>query len=67
MKKHLQIILAVLLIICAFTGCAGQRNLAGQSSSLEQGEMQDNSFSEEDYQKLLALRFDGYKNMTITN
>lgn len=83
MKKHLQIILAALLIICALTGCAGQRNLAGQSSSLEQrnvsninntsitkseqGEMQDNSFSEEDYQKLLALRFDGYKNMTITN
>lgn len=83
MKKHLQIIFASLLIICAFTGCAGQRNLAGQSSSMEQrnvsntnntsittseqGEMQDNSFSEEDYQKLLALRFDGYKNMTITN
>ncbi len=83
MKKHLLIILAALLIICAFTGCAGQRNLAGQSNSLEQrnasninntsittseqGEMQDNSFSEEDYQKLLALRFDGYRNMTITN
>lgn len=83
MKKHLQIILAALLIICAFTGCAGQRNLAGQSSSpehrnvsntdnssiatSEQEEMQDNSFSEEDYQKLLALRFDGYKNMTISN
>ena len=62
---------------------AGQRNLIGQSNSLEQRnisntnntsnnasesrKMQDDSFTEEDYQKLLALRFDGYKRMTISN
>lgn len=54
MKKYLSIILAVFVSINALAGCTGQNDTT------------DNSSSKEDYQKLLALQFDGYENMTVS-
>jgi hypothetical protein len=54
MKKYLSIILAVLVGISVLTGCT------------KQNDMPDNAFNKEDYQKLLALRFDGYEDMTVS-
>ena len=82
MKKYLTVILATLLTMSVFTGCATQTSLGLRSSSPEQsnvsitnapiatsepGEMPDNSFSKEEYQKLLALQIDGYEDMTVSD
>ena len=76
MKKYLTIILATLLTMSVFTGCAGrssspeQNNVSTTNSPIatsEPGEMPDNSFSKEEYQKLLALQLDGYEDMTISD
>ena len=76
MKKYLTIILATLLTLSVFTGCAGrsrspeQNNVSTTNSPIatsEQGEMPDNSFSKEEYQKLLALQLDGYEDMTVSD
>ena len=76
MKKYLTIILATLLTMSVFTGCAGRSSSPEQSNvsttnspiaTSEPGEMPDNSFSKEEYQKLLALQLDGYEDMTISD
>ena len=76
MKKYLTIILATLLTLSVFTGCAGRSSSPEQSNvsttnspiaTSEPGEMPDNSFSKEEYQKLLALQLDGYEDMTISD
>lgn len=54
MKKNLSIILAVLISMSALMGCTGQND------------MPDNAFNEEDYQKLLALQFEDYEDMTVS-
>jgi len=74
MKKYLSIILAVLVAASVLTGCAGQANALEQSvvsntdapaSTPDKEDMPDDSFSKEDYQKLLALQFEDYRHMTI--
>lgn len=74
MKKYLSIILAVLVAASVLTGCAGQANTPEQSmvsntdaptSTPEPEDVLDTSFSEEDYEKLLALQFENYRHMTI--
>ena len=59
-----------------FTGCAGRNSSPEQSNvsitnspiaASEPGEMPDNSFSKEEYQKLLALQLDGYEDMTVSD
>jgi len=76
MKKFLPTILAALLTLSVFTGCAGRNSSPEQINvsttdppvtTSEPGEMPDNSFSKEDYQKLLALQLDGYEDMTISD
>ena len=76
MKKYLTIILATLLTLSVFTGCAGRSSSPEQSNvsttnspiaTSEPGEMPDNSFSKEEYQKLLALQIDGYEDMTVSD
>jgi len=54
MKKYVSILFALLVIVSALAGCAGQSGTPADS------------FSEEDYQKLLALQFDDYRHMTIS-
>ncbi len=75
MKKYLSIIPAVLVAASALTGCAGQVNTPEQSmvsntnaptSTPETEEIPDESFSKEDYEKLLALQFDDYRHMKIS-
>ena len=76
MKKYLTIILATLFTMSVFTGCAGRNSSPEQSNvsitnspiaTSEPGEMPDNSFSKEEYQKLLALQLDGYEDMTVSD
>ena len=76
MKKYLTIILATLFTMSVFTGCAGRSSSPEQSNvsitnspiaASEPGEMPDNSFSKEEYQKLLALQLDGYEDMTVSD
>lgn len=70
MKKIFSIILATLLVATTLTGCTGQNNLPGQngiSNDSSHISMPDAGFSDEDYQKLLALQFDGYEDMTISD
>ncbi len=76
MKKYLPIIFAALLTMNVFTGCAGRSSSPEQSNvsttatpiaTSEPGEMPDNSFSKEEYQKLLALQLDGYEDMTVSD
>lgn len=76
MKKYLTIILATLLTMSVFTGCAGRSSSSEQSNvsttnspiaTSEPGEMPDNSFSKEEYQELLALQLDGYEDMTVSD
>ena len=59
-----------------FTGCARRSSSPEQSNvsttnspitTSEPGEMPDNSFSKEEYQKLLALQLDGYEDMTVSD
>lgn len=82
MKKLLSIILAILLTISVFTGCAKQNplpektNVPAQSdepsntnapaSTPKKEGMPDDAFSREDYQKLLALQFGDYRHMKIS-
>lgn len=75
MKKYLSIILAVLVAASALTGCAEQANAPEQrmvsntdapASTPEPEDVSGTSFSEEDYEKLMALQFDDYRHMTIT-
>ncbi len=75
MKKYLSIILAVLVAASAVTGCAGQTNTPEQSmvsntnapaSTPEKEDLPDDSFSKEDYQKLLVLQFNDYRHMKIS-
>lgn len=76
MKKYLPIIFAALLTVNAFTGCARrnsspeQSNVSIANTSITTSELEvmpDNSFSNEDYQKLLALQLDGYEDMMISD
>ena len=75
MKKYLSFVLAALLIMSTIAGCAGQSNKSEQNvasgtnalaSTLESEDIPDDSFSEEDYEKLLTLQFDDYRHMTIS-
>lgn len=66
MKKYLSIIFAVLVVANVLIGCTGMVpniNVPGSTSELEG--IPDSSFSKEDYQKLLALQFDDYMDMTV--
>ena len=76
MKKYLPIILATLLTMSVFTGCAERSSSPEQSNisianspiaTSEPGEMPDNSFSKEEYEKLLTLQLDGYEDMTVSD
>lgn len=75
MKKYLSIIFAVLVFASVLIGCAGQSsgseqnmvsNTNSPTSTPEPEDMLDDSFSKEDYQKLLALQFDDYQHMTVS-
>ncbi|MDO5346845.1 MAG: hypothetical protein Q4E91_14055 [Lachnospiraceae bacterium] len=75
MKKYLSIIFAVLVFVSVLIGCTGQSSGSEQnmvsntnaSASISGPEnMPDASFSKEDYQKLLALQFDDYRHMTVS-
>ncbi len=76
MKKYLLLVLSALLIMGALAaGCAEQANTPEQhmvsntnapASTPEKKDMPDDSFSKEDYQKLLALQFDDYRHMKIS-
>lgn len=75
MKKYLLFASAVLLVLSTLTGCAGQgrtqaagipeRSASTQISLSAGNELPDDSFTNGEYEKLLALRFDGYEEMTI--
>lgn len=75
MKKYLLFASAVLLVLSTLTGCAGQgraqaagipeRSASTQISLSAGNELPDDSFTSEEYEKLLALRFDGYEEITI--
>lgn len=75
MKKYLLLVLAAMLIMGVLAGCAEQTKTPEQSmvsgtnafvGTLDSAEMPDDSFSKEDYEKLLALQFDDYRHMTIS-
>lgn len=75
MKKYLSLALTVVLAVGVLAGCAGQSNLpapgapsapVSTQAALPAGhDLADRSFTSEEYEKLLALRFDGYKEMTV--
>lgn len=70
MKKYLSFILAVLLIMGVLAGCAEQGNTPAPANSSTPVHTQatlptDSAFTNEEYEKLLALRFDGYEEMTV--
>lgn len=76
MKKYLSIILTALLAMSALTGCTRQDSSPKQSNvsctntpitTSSSRKMSDNSFSKEDWQKLSALQFDGYEDMTVSD
>ncbi len=76
MKKYLLIILAALLSVSVLTWYTRRRNPPEQNNvsdtripvtAPEPGKMPDHSFSREDYQRLLALRLDGYEDMTVSD
>lgn len=75
MKKHLLLVPAALLIMGALAGCAGYTGTPEQSvisdanrpaAAPEPEDMPDDFFSEEEYEKLLALQFDDYRHMTVS-
>ncbi len=75
MKKYLFIIFTILVIVSVLAGCVGQSGEPKQSmisntnacaSTPEKKDIPDDSFSREDYQKLLALQFDDYRHMKIS-
>lgn len=75
MKKYLLFTSAVLFVLSTLTGCAGQgkaqaagipdRSAATQIPLSVGSELPDDSFTSGEYEKLLALRFDGYEEMTV--
>lgn len=70
MKKYLSLVLAALLIMGALAGCGEQGNTPPPVDSSTPIRAQatlpaDGSFTSEEYEKLLALRFDGYEEMTV--
>ena len=70
MKKYLSLVLAALLIVGALAGCGEQENISPPDNSNTPIYTQttlpaDGSFTSEEYEKLLALRFDGYEEMTV--
>ncbi len=75
MKKYISIIFTILVIVSVLTGCVSQNGEPKQSmvsntnacaSTPEKKDIPDDSFSREDYQKLLALQFDDYRHMKIS-
>lgn len=62
MKNHVTLILAFLLALAAPTACAAQAALPAPTVWAPP----DSSFSSGDYARLLALRFDGYEAMTVS-
>lgn len=70
MKKYLSFVLAVLLIVGVLAGCGEQGNIPAPDNSSTPIRTQDTlpidfSFTSEEYEKLLALRFDDYEEMTV--
>lgn len=70
MKKYLSILLAALLILSALAGCAEQGNTPAPAAPGTHVHTQvalstDSTSAGEGYEKLLALRFDGYEGMTV--
>lgn len=70
MKKYLSFVLTALLIIGALAGCAEQGNTptpANSSTPITAQAMlpTDSAFTSEEYEKMLALQFDGYEEMTV--
>lgn len=75
MKKYLFFTSAVLLVLSTLTGCAGQGRAqaagipdrsAGSQIPLSVGnELPDDSFTSGEYEKLRALQFDGYEEMSV--
>ncbi len=72
MKNCFTIILVALLMMSALTGCAGQNSASNTNAPVSVSKLSeprtipDNSFSNADYQKLLALQFNGYEDMTVS-
>ncbi len=72
MKKYLSLVLAALLIMGVLAGCGEQGNTplpadSGTPAISTQTILPtDSAFTSEEYEKLLALRFDGYRRMTVT-
>ncbi len=75
MKKYLLLVLSALPIVGALAGCAEQNNTPQQhmvsntntpASTPEMKDIPDDSFSQEDEQKLLALQFEDYQHMKIS-
>ena len=75
MKKYLSIALAAVLAVGALTGCAGQSSppvpdvpsasVNTQAVLPAENDLVDHSFTIEEYEKLLALRFEDYTEMTV--
>ena len=70
MKKYLSLVFAALLIMGVLAGCGEQGNTPAPDNSSTPIRTQatlpaDGSFTSEEYEKLLALRFDGYEEMTV--
>lgn len=75
MKKYLSLVFAVMLIMGVLAGCAEQTNTPEQSmasntnvsvDTLDPADVPDDSFSKEEYEKLLTLQFDDYQHMTVS-
>ena len=70
MKKYLSFVLAALLIMGALAGCGEQGNIPAPGNSSVPIRTQstlpsDSTFTGEEHEKLLSLRFDGYEEMTV--
>lgn len=70
MKKYLSLVLAALFIMGALAGCGEQENTpapatSGTPVSAKDALPSDSTFTSVEHEKLLALRFDGYEEMTV--
>ena len=70
MKRYLLLVLAALLIMGALAGCGEQGDTSSPADldtpiSTQATLPTDSTFTTEEYEKLLALRFDGYEGMTV--
>lgn len=70
MKKYLSLVLAALLIMGALAGCGEQGNTPAPATSntpvsAKDALPSDSTFTSVEHEKLLALRFDGYEEMTV--